>query len=49
MSRPPHPPRLYNSNYTWQRVQIMKLLIMHCLDNRLKDGGNLAAICEPIV
>jgi hypothetical protein len=28
MSRPPHPPRLYNSNYTWQRVQIMKLLVM---------------------
>jgi hypothetical protein len=21
MSRPPHPPRLYNSNYTWRRVQ----------------------------
>jgi hypothetical protein len=28
MSRPPHSPRLYNSNYTWRRVQIMKLLIM---------------------
>jgi hypothetical protein len=28
MSRPPHPPRLYNSNYTWQRAQIMKLLVM---------------------
>jgi hypothetical protein len=28
MSRPPHPPRLYNSNYTWRRVQIMKLLVM---------------------
>jgi hypothetical protein len=28
MSRPPHPPRLYNSNYTWRRVQIMKILIM---------------------
>jgi hypothetical protein len=27
MSRPPHPPRLYNSNYTWRRVQIMKLLV----------------------
>jgi hypothetical protein len=26
MSRPPHPPRLYNS--TWRRVQIMKLLVM---------------------
>jgi hypothetical protein len=24
MSRPPHPPRLYNSNYTWRSVQIMK-------------------------
>jgi hypothetical protein len=21
MSRPPHPPRLYNSNYTWRRVR----------------------------
>jgi hypothetical protein len=28
MSRPPHPPRLYNSNYTWRRVQIMKLFVM---------------------
>jgi hypothetical protein len=26
MSCPPHPPRLYNYNYTWRRVQIMKLL-----------------------
>jgi hypothetical protein len=26
MSCPPHPPRLDNSNYTWRRVQIMKLL-----------------------
>jgi hypothetical protein len=28
MSRPPHPPRLYNSNYTWRRVQIMQLPVM---------------------
>jgi hypothetical protein len=28
MSCPLHPPRLYNSNYTWQRLQIMKLLVM---------------------
>jgi hypothetical protein len=28
MPRPPHPPRLYNSNYTWWRVQIMKLLVI---------------------
>jgi hypothetical protein len=28
MPRPPHPPRLYNSNYTWRRVQVMKLLVM---------------------
>jgi hypothetical protein len=28
MFRPPHPPRLYNSNYTWRRVQIMKLLVV---------------------
>jgi hypothetical protein len=27
MPRPPHP-RLHNSNYTWWRVQIMKLLVM---------------------
>jgi hypothetical protein len=28
MSRPSHPPRLHNFNYTWRRVQVMKLLIM---------------------
>jgi hypothetical protein len=28
MPRPPHPPRLDNSNYTWGRVQIMQFLIM---------------------
>jgi hypothetical protein len=28
MPRPPHPPRLDYSNYTWRRVQITKLLIM---------------------
>jgi hypothetical protein len=28
MFRPHHPPRIYNSNYTWRRVQIMKLLFM---------------------
>jgi hypothetical protein len=28
MPRPSHPPRLYSSNYTWRKVQIMKLLIM---------------------
>jgi hypothetical protein len=28
MSRPPQPPRLYNSVYTWRRVQIMQLLVM---------------------
>jgi hypothetical protein len=38
MSSPPHPPRLYNSNYTWGRVQITKIIIMqvsppsrHCI------------------
>jgi hypothetical protein len=31
MPRPPHPPRLYNSNYTWRKVQIMKLLVMQFL------------------
>jgi hypothetical protein len=28
MARPSHPPRLDYSNYTWRRVQIMKLLGM---------------------
>jgi hypothetical protein len=28
ISRPHHPPRLYNFNYTWRRVQIMQILIM---------------------
>jgi hypothetical protein len=28
MTRPSHPPRLDYSNYTWRRVQIMKLLVM---------------------
>jgi hypothetical protein len=28
MTRPSHPPRLDYSNYTWQRVQITKLLVM---------------------
>jgi hypothetical protein len=28
MARPSHPPRLDYSNYTWRRVQIMKLLVM---------------------
>jgi hypothetical protein len=28
MPRPSHPPRLDNSNYTWWRVQITKLLII---------------------
>jgi hypothetical protein len=46
MSRPPHPPWLYNSNYTWRRVQIMKLLVivyiitfnnMKVLKSALKD------------
>jgi hypothetical protein len=28
MSCPSHPPRLAHSNYTWRRVQVMKLLII---------------------
>jgi hypothetical protein len=28
MPRPPHPPRLVYSSYTWRRVQITKLLII---------------------
>jgi hypothetical protein len=28
MSRPPLPPRLYNSNYTWRRVQIMLAIFL---------------------
>jgi hypothetical protein len=31
MSRPPHPPWLDYSNYTWRRVQIVKLFIMTLL------------------
>jgi hypothetical protein len=38
MSRPPHPPRLYNSNYTWGRVQIMKLLVMQLFYEYSKKG-----------
>jgi hypothetical protein len=29
MARQSHPPRLDYSNYTWRRIQIMKLLVMH--------------------
>jgi hypothetical protein len=28
MTLPSHPPQLDHSNYTWRRVQIMKLLVM---------------------
>jgi hypothetical protein len=28
MPYPPHPPWLDHFNYTWRRVQVMKLLIM---------------------
>jgi hypothetical protein len=28
MSRPSHPPRLHYADYTWRRVQIMKLFLM---------------------
>jgi hypothetical protein len=28
MPCPSHPPWLHHSNYTWRRVQVMKLLIM---------------------
>jgi hypothetical protein len=28
MPCPSHPPSLDHSNYTWRRVQVMKLLIM---------------------
>jgi hypothetical protein len=28
MPRPSHPTWIYQSNYTWQRVQVMKFLIM---------------------
>jgi hypothetical protein len=33
MPRPPHPPRLDNSDYTWRRIQVMKLLIMQFSTN----------------
>jgi hypothetical protein len=29
MSHPSHPPWLDHSNYTWQWVQALKLLLMH--------------------
>jgi hypothetical protein len=32
MPCPPHPSWLDHSNYTWRRVKVMKLLIMHCPD-----------------
>jgi hypothetical protein len=28
MPRPSHPPWLHHSNYTWKRIQVMKLFIM---------------------
>jgi hypothetical protein len=36
---PPHPPRLDHSNYTWRRVQVMKLffitrLIHSCIETQ---------------
>jgi hypothetical protein len=35
MPRPPHPPRLYNSNYTWRRIPIMQLLVvLFCSSSR---------------
>jgi hypothetical protein len=33
ISYPYHPPRLDNSNYTWRRVQVMKLLVMQFSPN----------------
>jgi hypothetical protein len=27
MSRPPHPPRLHNSIYTWRSVKTMQLIV----------------------
>jgi hypothetical protein len=33
MPCPPHPPSLDHSNYTWRRVQVMKLLIMQLSPN----------------
>jgi hypothetical protein len=53
MSRPPHPPRLYNSNYTWRRVQIMKLLVMQLklvteqLTEPRFSGATTTIICYP--
>jgi hypothetical protein len=34
---PPHPHWLYHSNYTWRRVQVMKLLIMQFYNSKYKE------------
>jgi hypothetical protein len=47
MSRPPHPNRIYNSNYTWRRVEIMQLLDMpHLRTLKSKKGtsGSLSHV-----
>jgi hypothetical protein len=42
MSRPPHPPRIYISNYTWRRVQIMMLIDDDDDDNNNNNNNNKA-------
>jgi hypothetical protein len=52
MAHPSHPPRLDYSNYTWRRVQIMKLLIIASvtikerekMNKKIKTIENIAAI-----
>jgi hypothetical protein len=41
MSRPPHPPRLYNSNYTWRRHLLHKIRVPHLFDcSPFSEQGN---------
>jgi hypothetical protein len=44
MSRPTHTPRLYNSNYTWRRVQIMKLFII--MPTSCKAIGGISRVSD---
>jgi hypothetical protein len=54
MPLPSHPPRLDHSNYTWRRVQIMKLLVMqfspfsrHLISLRSKCSPRRPALKHP--
>jgi hypothetical protein len=43
MPCPPYPPRLDHSNYTWRRVQVMKLYVFGQQMRRQKVQGWLVA------